>query len=49
MVISAKNDHQETDFYCFLLELKHENVQGTEAGMTLDIDREMEESETDLC
>ena len=48
MVISAKNDHQETDFYCFLLELKHENV-GTEAGMTLDIDREMEESETDLC
>ena len=41
LVISTRNDHQETDFYCFLPELKHENVQGTEAGMTLDIDREI--------
>ena len=37
LVISTRNDHQETDFYCFLPELKHENVQGTEAGVTLDI------------
>ena len=41
LVISTRNDHQETDFYCFLPELKHENVQGTEAGVTLDIDREI--------
>ena len=42
VIRSARNDLQERDyyyFYCFLPELKHENVKITEDGVTLDTDR----------